>query len=186
MRPLALTHLSAALALLAALAGCATPQYQTHVRLIPPTDAQGRVCVQGCEAQKSACQTDCKIRSQSCVKDIEPQVEAHYAEVLKQYEHDLKQYAAALRHYEMQLRFNWLNSYPYPHPYAWYPRMAPTYPPPYPEPVMPTREGVRARLQTSSCQADCGCLPAYDVCFVGCGGQRLVETVCVKNCPPAK
>jgi hypothetical protein len=88
----------------------------------------------------------------------------------------------------MQLRFDWFNRYPYPYyaPHGWFPRMAPTIQPPYPAPDMPTREGVRERLQASSCVADCGCLPTYDGCFVGCGGERRVETICVANCPPER
>ena len=177
----------AALLLLGQLAGCATPQYQTNIHLIPPADAAGQACVQGCETRKTACQRDCQQRYQACAKDLEPQVEAHYIEALKQYELDLKRYAAALRHYEIQLHFEWLHSYPYHYPYYWWdPWPGPYYPPPYPEPEMPTRESVRAALEKSNCQDDCGCFPAYDACFVGCGGQRVSETVCIKNCPPAK
>ena len=191
MRLPVLTLSLAALSLAALIAGCATPQYQTNVRLIPPTDAAGRACVQDCEARKTQCQSDCQTRYQACAKDVEPQVEARYAEALKQYETNLRQYARALRDYDMQLRFNWLNNYPYYpyyHPYWWDPWPGPYFPPPPPasEPKMPTREGVRAQLIQQHCQADCGCLPAYDTCFVGCGGQRLTETVCIKNCPPAK
>ena len=176
----------ATLLLLGGLAGCATPQYQTTVRLIPPADAPGRACAQDCEAGKAACQSDCQVRYQACAKSLAPQVEARYTEALKQYELDLRRYAAELRHYEMQLHFEWLNSYPYHHLYWWDPWPGPYYPPPGREPVMPTREGVRAHLERTNCQADCGCLPAYDACFVGCGGQRVSETVCIKNCPPAK
>jgi hypothetical protein len=187
MRP-ALTQFLPSLVLLAALAGCATPQYQTEIHLIPPTDAAGRACVEGCDARKTACQTDCQARYQACTKSLEPQVEARYAEALKQYELDLKRYAAALRYYEMQLRFDWLDSYPYayPYPYGWGPWPRSYFPPPYREPEMPTRAGVRAKLEKTSCQADCGCLPAYDTCFVGCGGQRQTQTFCIKNCPPGK
>lgn len=176
----------AAWAFLAVLAGCATPQYQTSVRLIPPADAQGRACVQDCEALKSHCQSDCQSRRQACVEALEPQLEARYADALKQYEHDLNQYADALHQYEMQLRFDWLNSYPFHHPFGWHPWPAPYFPPPYHAPQMPTRAGVRAQLEKSNCQDDCGCLPAYDTCFVSCGGQRLTETLCFKNCPPEK
>ncbi|MBW8369963.1 MAG: DUF3987 domain-containing protein [Thiobacillus sp.] len=178
----------AALVLLGGLAGCATPQYQTTVRLIPPSDAQGLACVQGCEIRKTACQAECQTRYQACAKGLEPQIEARYADALKRYETELKQYAAALRHYEMQLRFEWLHSYPYYpyYPYWWNPWPGPAFPPAYREPTMPTRERVRAELLKSNCQDDCGCLPAYDACFVGCGGQRVSETVCIKNCPPAK
>ncbi|HEY9098306.1 MAG TPA: hypothetical protein VIN38_05485 [Thiobacillus sp.] len=171
---------------LAAMAGCATPQYQTTVRLIPPASEQGRACAQTCEAQKTTCQSDCKQRFQACARDIEPQVEARYAELLKQYENELKQYAAALRHYEMQLQFEWFNHYPYRRPYWRDPWLQHRGLFLYHEPVMPTRASVQTRLEQESCQSDCSCLPAYDTCYVGCGGQRLVETLCIKNCPASK
>ncbi len=173
------------LAVLLLLAGCATPQYQTTVRLIPPDDAVGRTCVQTCETRKTACQADCQVRHQACTKSMEPQVEARYVEALKQYELDLRHYAAALRHYEMQLHLGWMHSHPGYGFYWWDPWPGPYYPPPYPEPAMPTREGVRAALIKANCRDDCGCLPAYDTCFTGCGGEIVRETVCVGNCPPA-
>ncbi|MDA8127214.1 MAG: hypothetical protein M0Z73_00755 [Betaproteobacteria bacterium] len=185
MRLCALSLRLAVPILLALLAGCAAPRYQTSVRLIPPSDAPGRACVQKCDAAKSACQSGCHARYQACVNALEPQVEARYLDALKSYELELKQYAAALRHYEMQMQFDWMNRYPF-YPYWWDPWPRPYFPPPYREPVMPTREGVRAQLVKSNCHADCGCLPAYDTCFVGCGGQRVSETVCVENCPPPK
>lgn len=171
------------------LAGCATPIYQTNVQLIPPTDAAGRNCVADCEARKALCENDCRVRYESCAKAVEPQVEARYIEALGQYEADLRRYAVALRHYEMELHFSWVHAYPYAYPWGWggwgwYPWPGPMFPPPYPEPVMPTRDSVRAHLINTNCQADCGCLPAFDACYVGCGGQILRETVCVKNCPP--
>lgn len=173
----------------ALLAGCATPQYQTTVRFVPPPDAAGRACVEGCEAKKTACQADCSERFTACAKGLDARVEAGYVEALKQYETDLKRYAAALRRYEMDLRFDWFHAWPYRHPYRypyWFdPWPTPRYPPP-PEPNPPTREGVRTQLEKTHCQADCGCLPAYDACYTGCGGQRIQETVCVKNCPPEK
>ncbi len=174
------------LAALLLLAGCATPQYQTTVRLIPPADVAGRACVEGCETRKNACQATCQTRYQACTKALEPQVEARHAEALKQYELDLRRYAAALRHYEMQLRFEWMYSYPFHHPYWWDPWPGPYFPPPMDEPVMPTREGVRAQLEKANCQDDCGCLPAYDTCFTGCGGRIVKETTCIENCPPGE
>lgn len=184
MRLPASTFSFAALVVFVALAGCATPQYQTSVRLIPPSDAQGLACVQDCEARKVTCQAECQTRYQACAKAIEPQVEARYNDALKQYERDLRQYAAALRHYEMELRFEWLYNYPYRQPFWWDPWPRSYFPPSYREPVMPTRDRVRAQLEAAQCQADCGCLSSYDGCFVSCGGQRVTETVCIKNCPP--
>lgn len=186
MRVSALTRPFVVLGLFALLAGCATPQYQTTVHMIPPADAAGRACVQGCEEKKAACQAGCQSRYQACVKRLEPQVEARYVEALQQYSQELRQYAAELRHYEMQMQFEWMNSYAFRRPYWWDPWPGPYFPhfpPPYREPQMPTRESVRAELEKRTCQADCGCLPAYDTCFVGCGGQLVTETVCIKNCP---
>lgn len=169
--------------------GCATPQYQTTVRFVPPTDAAGQACIARCEATKTACQADCQARYAACAKELDPEVETRYGEALKKYETDLKQYAVALRRYELDLRLDWYRAWPYRHPYwpyygwgAWWP--GPAYPPPV-QPAMPTREGVRAGLEKTRCRADCGCLPAYDACYVGCGGQRITETRCVKDCPPA-
>jgi hypothetical protein len=168
---------------LAFIAGCATPVYQTAYRYEPPADIQGRTCVQGCEEKKAACQTDCQTRYQACQKDIAPLVEERYLQALKNYEVDLKRYATVLRHYEIQLYNSWpYDPWPY-YPGYYYPYPRPYISPPYPVPTMPTRDGVTAALEKEKCQADCGCLPAYDSCFVGCGGKRIPETVCIKNCP---
>lgn len=168
------------------LTACATPQYQTSVRLLPPADAAGRACVQGCEATKTLCQSQCQSRYQACVSTLGPEVEAAYVRALGQYESQLKDYAAALRHSVLQAELGWLHRQHYGYPFGWdgywNPWPMPYFPPP-PEPVMPTREAVQSQVETERCQADCGCLPAYDGCFVGCGGQRISETLCIAHCP---
>lgn len=143
----------AALALLGALTGCATPQYQTSTRLIAPADVHGQACVLACDTQQTACQQTCQSRYQACTQAIEPQVESRYTEALQRYENELRHYATYLQQYNMQLQFDWLNRYPYRHPHSRYPGFAPGFPPPYPAPVMPTREEVRAQLQTTECNA---------------------------------
>jgi hypothetical protein len=176
--------------LAALLGGCATPQYQKSYRHEPPVDPQGQACVQGCEEERQACQADCQARYRICLAEIEPQVEGRYLEALKQYEMDLMRYASSLRHYEMQLDFYWPGYYwpgYYGHPrfgywYPWNPWPAPAVWLP-PVPVQPTRDSVRAHLAKINCQDDCGCLPAYDACFIACGGKIIAEDVCVKNCP---
>lgn len=169
------------------LAGCATPQMQTQVRLIPPIEAAGRVCVRSCETQLAQCQSVCQTRQQACIKSLEPDIEAAYADALKQYALDLQRYAIALRHYELQMRLEWLHRFPHRHPFDglwWEPW--PPYHVPYAEPVLPTRDALRTALEKTRCPSDCGCLPTFDTCFTGCGGQRVNETVCVANCPTAK
>ena len=173
----------------AALAGCASPQYETRARLVLPADPAGLACVSGCAAQKASCQSACRTRYDACARAVEPEVESRYADALAQYENDLRAYAAALRHYALQMHFGWLDAgavHRRHHPFWWDPFPAPRFPLAVREPVAPTREAVRATLLAARCQADCGCLPAYDDCAVGCGGRRLLETVCVANCPPAR
>lgn len=171
------------LLIVAGLAGCATPQYQTVYRHEPPADSQGLACLQGCEQKKETCQADCKARFQACQKDIEPQVEERYLQALKNYENDLRHYALAIRQYEIQQWLYWPHDYwPHHRGYYSYPWPGPYFPPPYLAPVMPTRESVKAALEKEKCQADCGCLSAYDTCYVSCGGKRIPETVCIKNC----
>jgi hypothetical protein len=164
------------------LAGCATPQYQTVYRYESPADAQGVACLQTCEQKKEDCQAGCKARYQACQKDVEPLVEGRYLQALKQYELDLRGYERALRQYEMQQWLYWPYDYWPPHHGYYYPWPGAYFPPPYLSSVMPTRDGVRAALEKDRCQTDCACLPAYDTCFVGCGGKRIAETVCIKNC----
>lgn len=181
MQRLYLCMLATVAALL--LASCATPRYETRVQLIPPSDAAGQACVAACEAQRIACQEACQARYQACTKALEPQVEARYLDALKQYEIDLKRYASELRHYEIQLQLGWMHRHPFIHPWWWWdPWPGPYYPPPLSAPTMPTRETVRAELEKAHCQDDCGCLPAYDACFIACGGQRITETICVQDC----
>lgn len=167
------------------LIGCATPQYQTVYRYELPADARGQACVQACEQERETCQAECKARYQACQKDIEPLVEERYLQALKQYENDLRHYALALRQYEIQQWLYWPYDYwhwPHHRGYYVYPWPGPYFPPPYPGPNMPTREAVRAALEKEKCQSDCGCLPAYDTCYVNCGGKRIAETVCIRNC----
>ena len=174
---------------LGGLAGCASPQMQSSVRLVPPADATGRACVAGCEATRSSCQSRCQTAYTQCAQTLDAEVEAKHADALKDYEVALKRYAAELQQYQFDLRLGWVHGWPFRHPYRhlhygfdfWpYPPL-----PPPPEPVAPTREATRAQLEKTRCQADCGCLPAYDGCFVGCGGERITETRCIKNCPSA-
>lgn len=171
------------LLLVAGLSGCATPQYQTVYRYEPPADAKGLACLQGCEQQKESCQTDCKAQYQACQKEIEPLVEERYLQALKEYENDLRHYALTLRQYEIQQWLFWPYDYwPHHRGYYAYPWPGLYLPPPHLAPVMPTREGVRGKLEKEKCEADCGCLSGYDTCYFSCGGKRIPETVCIKNC----
>lgn len=170
--------------------GCASPQIETTTRLVAPADAAGRACVAGCTARKASCQNDCQTQRRTCTAALEPEIEAAIRRAQQDYAQALTHYAEALRRYERDLYFHW-HVRPWRHaplhPYdrrrafdpGWY--ALPPFPPP-PAPREPSREKIRAQLEAQRCTDDCGCLPAYDACFVACGGERIEETRCVKNC----
>ncbi len=185
--PLSLRFLALAVVALA-VAGCATPRYQTVYRYEPPADAVGQACLKGCEQVRASCSTDCQAAWQACTARVEPQVEARYAQALDDYAQDLRRYQRELDRYEWDLWLSWGHGH-----YGgmwhspWFYRPWPVYAySPYPPDPQPTRENVRAALQREKCHDDCGCQTNYDVCYLGCGGRKIAETRCVANCPAEK
>ena len=170
----------------AVLAGCATPRYQTVYRYEPPSDATGRACLESCEKKLAGCQQHCTADYQACLKRLEPLVEERYNEHLKRYADELNSYRLELRHYELSLSLSWgydpfwYGPWPYYHPWpAFY-----NFPPEPPE--KPSREAAFNQLRKEKCEADCGCLPLYDACFLTCGGKKIPEVKCIANCPEVK
>ena len=172
------------LALLASLAACVSPRYQTAYRYEPPADAAGRACLAQCEPKLSACQTQCAGKHQACIKGLEPQIDALFEQKKLQYQRDFRSYQYALEAYQRRNFFG----FPYYDPrYRFYPYYYPyeTSFPPIP-PIQPSRELIAAHLTQQQCDRDCGCQPIYDACFLSCGGQKIPEVKCVANCPPDK
>lgn len=172
--------------ILATLAGCASPRYQTTYRYQSPASAAGQRCVQGCEQALSRCQSACQADWQACAARVEPQVEARYVEALKNYELELNRYRHSLELYEWDLWQSWGYShsglwYSQPWSYHW-PYHRPYLP--YALPAQPSRERARAELLKSQCKDDCGCHVQYDACYLNCGGGKIPEQQCVANCPP--
>lgn len=170
-----------------ALAGCATPRYETVRSLEPPAGEEGRVCARACEASLAACQKDCQVAWQACADRVEPQVEGRFAQALKAYAQDLRRYRRDLDWYEWDMWLGWNHGpggfWYSPWPYHPWPRAHFWIDPPG-DP--PTREEVRAGLLKAQCQDDCGCLTRHEACFLGCGGKVVSETRCVANCPAGK
>lgn len=113
---------------------------------------------------------------------LEPQIEAHYLDALKDHEHALDRYRGELEHYQLQLWLGWHRD-PWWFGHGW---TRPWWPSPMfigAPPTMPTRDAVRDRLRRQHCERDCGCQPEYDACFLSCGGQRLEIRRCIANCP---
>jgi hypothetical protein len=167
-----------------ALAGCATPRYQTIYRYEPAAGVEGQACVKGCEQALTGCRAVCQSAWQVCTARAETQVEERYAQALKAYAADLSRYRRELDRYEWDLWMGWGHEhgglwYSTWHPYPWHGY----YPRPNPPAEEPTREAVRAGVHREQCKDDCGCQFIYDDCHQGCGGRKVPETRCVADCP---
>lgn len=173
------------LIVLALLAGCAAPRYQTTTRYEPPPGGEGQACVTTCEASLNACRSDCRTAWQACSARIEPDVEPRYNEALRDWGAQLRRYRQELDRYEWELWVN-RNSYfgnpwyqPWPHPWPLGYGYALRPPPPGAE---PSREAIRTALLKQHCNDDCGCQGKYDGCYQACGGRLTAEVQCVANC----
>ena len=167
--------------ILASLAACISPRYQTAYRYEAPTDAAGRACLTQCEPKSSHCKTQCAEKHQACVKDLDPQIEARFAQKTQQYQRDFHYYLYALELYQRRLS---LGFYSYDPRYAYYYGYEPSFPPI--PPFKPSREQIAAQLVQQQCDRDCGCQTIYDACFLGCGGKKIPEVKCVAHCAPEK
>ena len=172
----------AGLALL--LAGCAGPRYATEVRYIPPTGEAGQACLKGCHTDMRACQADCQSRREACIANIGPQVDAAFDQALRQYEAERRVYMRERQFYQLDrsLHIGFHRDpfyYGYPAPF-WYTDRYFDDPPVPPE--APSRAAIREQVIDEQCNIDCGCQPAFDQCYVGCGGQVERRVVCIENC----
>lgn len=187
MRP----PLPALMLLAASLLGCATPRYQTVYRYEPPAEPAGRTCLERCERELMGCQDRCQAVYQACLKGIEPEARNRHEDALKRYEGELAQYRRDLDRYQLSLSLGWGHGpwwyghggYGWHDPWWPYGGYGPHYYPPLP-PVPPSYAEEFARLRAEKCDRDCGCQPAYDACFLGCGGRKVPEERCIANCPP--
>ena len=172
------------IALAVLLAGCAGPRYATEVRYIPPASEAGQACLKGCQIDMQACQADCQSRRQSCIANIEPRVDVAFEQALRQYEAERRVYMRERQFYRLDrtLSFGFYHHpfyYGYPDPFWYTDRYFDD--PPVP-PAAPSRAAIRERLVDEECNIDCGCQPAFDQCYVGCGGQVERRVVCIENC----
>lgn len=176
--------LAMGLAMVLGLAGCASPQYATEVRYLPPATEAGQSCLRGCQTDMQACQADCQSRRQSCIAGIQPQVDAAFDQALRQYEAERRVYMRERQYYQLDraMQFGLYRDpfyYGYPASFWFTDRFYDD--PPIP-PEAPSREAIRAAVIDQECNIDCGCQAAFDQCYVGCGGQVERRVVCVENC----
>lgn len=167
------------------LSACAAaPRYATEVRYVPPAGTQAQQCLQGCRVEMQACQADCQSRREACIEEIEPQVDAAFAEALKRYDVERQHYMRERQFYQIEhaLHFGYYHHpfyYSYPGPFWYTDRYWDD--PPVP-PAAPDRAAIRERVIDEQCNQPCGCQAAFDQCYVGCGGQVERRVVCIENC----
>ena len=188
-------HAKSALLLLvlALLAGCAGPRYQTVYRYEAPTDAAGRTCLAACEPKLANCQNNCQAQHQACVKSIEPMVEARFQEKLQQFQRNVQNYQLDLGLYQHRRALGFNHYYPFyrggyghgrgyglGHFYDYGPHFPPS------PPFKPQREQIAKQVEQAQCARDCGCQPIYDACFLSCSGKKIPEVKCIANCSQDK
>ena len=177
------------LILAAGVLSCAGPRYQTVYRLKPPADPAAQDCLARCERQLGSCTDDCTDRYSACAASVEAEGEARYQDALKRYEGAQEQYRRDLERYRLSVSIGvgwghgrgWYGAGWYD---PWWPYGAygPYYYPPQP-PQPPSRAAELAEVRAEKCDQDCGCQPAYEACFLGCGGSKVPEQRCIANCP---
>lgn len=168
------------------LGGCATPQYATETRYVPPAGEAGLECLRGCHLDMMACQADCSSRRQACVRQIEPDVDAAFEAALRRYEIERRHYMRERQFYQLDRAMRiglYRDPFYFGFPGAiWYPDHYYNDPPV--PPAAPDRAAIRAELIDRQCNQPCGCQAAFDACYIGCGGQLEKRTVCIKHCGP--
>ena len=178
------------LLLLALLAGCAGPRYQTVYRYEAPTDADGRTCLAACEPKLANCQNSCQAQHQACVKSIEPMVEALFQKKLQQFQRDIQNYQLDFGLYQHRRALGFNHYYPFygrgrgyglgRQFYDYGPHFPPT------PPFKPERAQIAKQVEQAQCARDCGCQPIYDACFLSCSGKKIPEVKCIANCSQEK
>ena len=168
-----------------ALAGCASPRYQSVYRYEPPADGAARGCLEKCSQKMESCQKSCTADYQACLTRIEPLVEGRYNEALKRYAGELEGYRWDLERYQLYQSLRWSDSFWYG-PGFYRPWPGPYYTPIPIAPRKPSRDEAFKQLKKEKCEVECGCQPIYDACFLGCGGKMIPEERCVANCPEGK
>lgn len=194
------------LILLAGLAGCVSPQYQTNYRFTPPPAGAGKVCLTRCEAGLQQCKNQCAIKSSQCLTKARSQAQQElpilfgaWERDIAVWEHEMERYETDMRFWEMEMRQRRLmrdlqrdlyrcrpgdrncTRFPRHSGFGYYDRWDQPRSP-GPAPKRPTLESETTRIQAATCPSDCGCEETYRQCFGSYGGKVEPYQVCVKNC----
>lgn len=180
-----------------------SPRYEIKTNYIPPTDAQGKACVQNCLSQRRVCQIRCNLKQDECLVKARESAKKSFPNAINAYKEDLREYKDELRHYYLELD-SWKRKIEFTNLDLKHYRDRcqqnnkyecnraneirdslnhleydkPT------KPQKPTRPSLASEIQEAQrvCSNNCGCKDEYNSCFSSCGGIVRYEKFCVENC----
>lgn len=190
------------------LAGCVSPQYQTHYRFTPPSASASKVCLTRCDLVLGQCKQQCAAETSQCLAKARTQAQQELPILLGAWEREMQVWEKAMDRYETDLRFwememrqrrlmhdlqrdlqrcrpsepNCVKPHrPSRFGYGYYDTWdRPDSPGSAPK--RPSLESETVRIQAETCPKDCGCEQTYRQCYGSCGGNVQPYQVCVKNC----
>lgn len=182
-----------------------SPRYEIKTHYTPPTNLEGKSCVQTCSSDKKTCQRRCNQQQDQCLARAEqsaretfPSVMDAYQDLQSQYlyamdrynidmdawEHKKERLRDDVEHYRHRCSQDGNKGYECRRADEANDELRHIYrsePDEPTRPVQPTLTG-EIQLAQKSCHNECGCDKAYDTCFSSCGGTLKYEKFCVENC----
>ena len=194
------------LALIALLFTACSPKYEIKTNYNPPTDAQGRACIQECDVKRQTCQVHCNEKRDHCLAEAKerakkafPQIEAEYSAIMEEYASLMDRYEGEIASWdreharlEQQFRtyrglcdskkdrkaYECRRAHEIDDDLEAMNAIEPS------APARPNRPILAEEIKEAqkSCSNKCGCQKSYDSCFVSCGGKLSHEKFCIENC----
>jgi hypothetical protein len=194
------------LAITALLLTACSPKYEIKTHYTPPTDKEGRVCIQNCEVKRETCQSHCNQKQNQCLSQTKEEVKKTFPLIMDEYGDIMHQYEAQMNRYDGEIA-SWDRKYTrLEQQFQTYRGMCNTAknknsyecrrtaevdnelhsikaiePTPPPRPNKPSLFQEIKKAQ-KACSNKCGCQKSYENCFVSCGGKLTYEKFCVENC----
>lgn len=182
-----------------------SPKYIVKTHYTLPNDANGKTCVKTCSKEQKICQAHCNQKQANCLIQAENNAKDTFPSLIQEYDDRLSEYYFSMDRYTLE-RESWEREERRVHQdYEHYRKscqgkskssyecrrayeldgqlhsIESHQPTPPLRPVKPSLANEIKRSQ-QNCSNECGCIKAYDNCFVSCGGKLNYEKICVENC----
>ncbi|CAA6812141.1 MAG: Unknown protein [uncultured Sulfurovum sp.] len=182
-----------------------SPKYEIKTHYTPPSDAQGKTCVQSCSNDKRMCQANCNMKYDQCLATAQKGASDAFPSLMNEYQDVLSDYQYAMDRYNLEMDswtreeqrvhrdFEHYRSTCHKKPKNSYEcrrsneldsqlRSLEDHQPIAPSrPIKPSLASEIKQAQ-KNCSNRCGCTKSYDNCFGSCGGKLRYEKICIENC----